>query len=83
MATGSSTIWRRHSFSQGRGQMRPMTVGKGIALLDDLNRTVVIAHGDLPDVFPDIDAGRAGPLAGGGAFVVGVFPEMRRVTEDR
>ncbi len=44
-----------------------------IALLDDLDRPAVVAESDLPDIFPDVDPGRTGPLAGGGTLLHRVF----------
>jgi len=35
---------------------------------------MIVAQGNLPDVFPDVDTGRAGPLAWSGAFFGSVLP---------
>ena len=43
--------------------------GKGVAFLDHLNGAMILAQGDLTDVFTDVDPGRARPLAGSGALV--------------
>ncbi len=64
MATGSSTYCLRHWSSHGLGQIRPMTPRKRKPFFDHLNTFPIIPQGNLADILFDINAGRAGPLAG-------------------
>jgi len=44
------------------------------AFLDYLDRTMMIAQGDLPDIFTNIDTGRTASLARGRALLVRILP---------
>ena len=48
---------------------------EGVALLDDLNRTPVIPFGGPVQILANVDARRAGTLAGRGAFLAEILLE--------
>ena len=59
-------------FTGGRANI-PADQGKGAFFLDDAKGVFVVSFSNLSNVSPDVDAGGAGPLAGGCTLVCHIF----------